>query len=694
LPAASSHEPRGAVLVAALSGRALASAARRGGYTPLVADLFGDVDTRQLAAAVEVVAGDFDTGFDPPALVAALRRLAAGRAVAGLVCGAGFEAAPDILDRLAQDWPLLGNHASAVRRLKDPVAFAAMCRELGIAHPEVRVLAPADPRGWLAKRAGASGGGHVVPAEAAPGAAPGRYWQRRVEGRPVSAAILADGKRAHVVAFTQQWAEPSPAEPLRYGGAVRPADLSTATGERLREIAIHVAEAVGLVGLNSADYILGGDDPALLEINPRPGASLDVLADDDGLLFHAHVEACRGRLPDRPMRFSGAHAAAVVWAPRAIVSVPALDWPAWAADRQPAGSAVAEGAPFCTVLARAPDAQAAREAVNRRVTIMLDRATRTRGRPPSVNALAAPLVEAMVRDADALRIAVSTGSRGERLIDCGSQAVGGIEAGVRMAQVCLGGLGVVSVTPDATFASWPFSVAVRSSQPVIACLGSQYAGWKLQSGTFFALGSGPARALAAREELYAEIGYRDEAETAALVIEAEGPPPADIVDEVADACRVRPAGLTILYAPTRSLAGSVQVVARSLEVAMHKAHTVHFPLHRIVDGAATAPLAPPHPDFLEALGRTNDAIIYGGRVWLFVEGSAGEARALAERLPSSTSRDYGEPFAAIFRRFNGDFYAIDPLLFSPAEAVVTAIEHGGGYRCGSVDLAKLHVSFG
>ena len=325
---------------------------------------------------------------------------------------------------------------------------------------------------------------------------------------------------------------------------------------------------------------------------------------------------------------------------------------------------------------------------------MLDRATRTRGRPPSVNALAAPLVEAMVRDADALRIAVSTGSRGERLIDCGSQAQGGVEAGVRMAQVCLGGLGAVSVTPDATFASWPFSLAVRSSQPVIACLGSQYAGWKLQSGTFFALGSGPARALAAREELYAEIGYRDEAETAALVIEAEGPPPADIVDEVADACRISPANLTILYAPTRSLAGSVQVVARSLEVAMHKAHAVHFPLHRIVDGAATAPLAPPHPDFLQALGRTNDAIIYGGRVWLFVEGSVAEAKALAETLPSSTSRDYGEPFAEIFRRFNGDFYAIDPLLFSPAEVVVTAIDHGGGYRAGAVDIAKLHVSFG
>src|SRR5205085_2711920 len=85
---------------------------------------------------------------------------------------------------------------------------------------------------------------------------------------------------------------------------------------------------------------------------------------------------------------------------------------------------------------------------------------------------------------------------------------------------------------------------------------------------------------------------------------------------------------------------------------------------------ATAPLVPPHPDFVIAMGRTNDAIIYGGQVHLFVTGPADEARALAERLPSEGSRDYGRPFAEIFKAVKGDFYAIDPMLFSPAEVIV------------------------
>jgi methenyltetrahydromethanopterin cyclohydrolase len=152
--------------------------------------------------------------------------------------------------------------------------------------------------------------------------------------------------------------------------------------------------------------------------------------------------------------------------------------------------------------------------------------------------------------------------------------------------------------------------------------------------------------------------------------------------------------ITVIYAPTQSLAGSVQVVARVLEVALHKAHEIMFPLDSIVDGMGTAPLAPPHPDVVTAMGRTNDAIIFGGRVHLFVTGPARDARALAEGLPSRTSRDYGKPFAEVFKAFKGDFYAIDRMLFSPAEAMVTALETGETFRAGAVDGALLDASFG
>ena len=213
------------------------------------------------------------------------------------------------------------------------------------------------------------------------------------------------------------------------------------------------------------------------------------------------------------------------------------------------------------------------------------------------------------------------------------------------------------------------------------------------SEAFFALGSGPARALAQKEAVLKEIGYRDEADVATLVIESGRPPPPEILDKVAGDCGVAPSALTVIYAPTQSLAGATQVVARVLEVALHKAHELKFPLGRIVDGMGAAPLSPPHPDFVSAMGRTNDAIIYGGRAQLYVTGPAEDAKELAEALPSRQSRDFGAPFAEIFKRFKGDFYAIDPMLFSPAEVIVTAVESGESFHAGEVHHKLLDASF-
>jgi methenyltetrahydromethanopterin cyclohydrolase len=321
----------------------------------------------------------------------------------------------------------------------------------------------------------------------------------------------------------------------------------------------------------------------------------------------------------------------------------------------------------------------------------------TGSQPVSVNARAKVLVERLEREAATLRIAVSRGPLGETLIDAGSGERGGITAGLRIAEICMAGLGTIELLPDAETPRWPWTLAVRSSAPVIACLASQYAGWRLAEETggsgFVALGSGPARALARKEPLFEQLGYQDNADTATLVLESSRPPPEAIIAKVARDCGIEPGRLTVIYAPTQSLAGSTQVVARVLEVALHKAHELKFPLDRIVDGMGAAPLSPPHPDFVTAMGRTNDAIIYAGRVHLFVTGPAADARALAMQLPSSGSRDYGRPFADIFRGFKGDFYAIDPMLFSPAQVTVTAIDAGESFRHGGVDLNLLDASF-
>lgn len=315
----------------------------------------------------------------------------------------------------------------------------------------------------------------------------------------------------------------------------------------------------------------------------------------------------------------------------------------------------------------------------------------------SVNARAAALVSQMIARADEFRIGVSRGGLGETLIDAGALCLGGLSAGLRLAEICMGGLGDVSLFCDAATPRWPWSVAVRSSNPVTACLASQYAGWRLTHGegkdAYFALGSGPARALARKEALFGELAYADEASEGVLVIEGDRPPPPAVVAKVAADCGLEPSRLTFIYAPTQSLAGGCQIVARVLEVALHKTHELKFPLERVLDGMGAAPLPPPHPDFIAAMGRTNDAIIYAGKAHLFVDGPAAEARSLAERLPSVASRDYGRPFAEIFRQFNGDFYAIDPMLFSPAEVIVTAVRSGESFRAGRCSLAILDASF-
>ncbi len=321
----------------------------------------------------------------------------------------------------------------------------------------------------------------------------------------------------------------------------------------------------------------------------------------------------------------------------------------------------------------------------------------------SVNRLSQPLVQELIDQADKLRLRISHLGNGCTIIDAGINAPGGLEAGRIITEICLGGMGNVSINNSCYTQNWPLTVNVHSTNPVLACLGSQYAGWSLSHEKYYALGSGPARSMARKEregvvgpveELYKELAYHDDFESTALVIENDAIPPVEIVDKVAAACGISPKKLTIIVTPTSSLAGCVQVVGRVLEVAMHKAHELHFPLENIIDGNGSAPICPPHPDFVKAMGRTNDAILFAGQAHLFVKGSDEDAEQLAQQLPSSTSKDYGKPFAEIFKSYNYDFFKIDGMLFSPASVIVTAVESGKSFRAGKLDNELLDLSFG
>ena len=313
---------------------------------------------------------------------------------------------------------------------------------------------------------------------------------------------------------------------------------------------------------------------------------------------------------------------------------------------------------------------------------------------PSVNALANPLVADLVANAKELRLGVAKSDNGATIVDAGVKHAGGLEAGRLIAEICMGGLGHVNLQASSVFPHWPWMLSVHSNNPILSCLGSQYAGWSLAHEKFFSLGSGPGRAIAGREDLFKDLGYKDQANAACLVLESDKAPPVEVIEKVSRDTGVAVKNLTFILTPTSSLAGTVQIVARVLEVAMHKIHSLHFPLDHVVDGMASSPLPPPSPDFLIGMGRTNDAILFGGHAHLFVKGSDDAAAKLAKELPSCSSRDYGRPFAEVFKAVNMDFYKIDPMLFSPAAVTVTALESGNTFTGGKLDVALIDQSFG
>jgi methenyltetrahydromethanopterin cyclohydrolase len=313
---------------------------------------------------------------------------------------------------------------------------------------------------------------------------------------------------------------------------------------------------------------------------------------------------------------------------------------------------------------------------------------------PTLNHRAWELADRMARDAGKLKIDVHTLDCGTRILDCGIQATGSVEAGRRLAEVCLSGLGNVEVLePDAPHWSWP-QVRVDSESAVAACMASQYAGWEIKGDGFFAMGSGPMRAAAGRESLFDTIGHREQPDRCVGVLETSTLPPESVCSDLAEKCGVAPARLTLLAARTSSQAGTVQIVARSVETAMHKLHELGFDLRRVDKGWGISPLPPVAASDLAAIGVTNDAILYGGYVELSARGDDGSLEEIGPRVPSSASSDFGRPFAEIFARYDHDFYRIDPMLFSPAVVVLINQDSGRTHRFGRFAPEVLAESFG
>jgi methenyltetrahydromethanopterin cyclohydrolase len=312
---------------------------------------------------------------------------------------------------------------------------------------------------------------------------------------------------------------------------------------------------------------------------------------------------------------------------------------------------------------------------------------------PGLNERAKRLADHLASSAASLRLEVHTLASGMRVLDCGIQAEGGIQAGLGLARVCLAGLAEVTLAPGEVAGIGCPMVQVATDWPIAACMASQYAGWQIAVGKFFAMGSGPMRAAAGREELFDKIGYREKAEVAIGVLETRKLPTDEVASFISERAQVPTAKITLLVAPAASQAGTLQVVARSVETALHKLGELGFDLAQVVSGYGTAPLPPVAKDEIQAIGRTNDAILYGGRVTLWVRADDAALAEIGPKVPSCSSSDHGAPFAQIFERYERDFYKIDPHLFSPAEIVFCNLNSGRLHRFGRIEPEVLRRSF-
>ncbi len=368
----------GSLLIASISGRSLAVAARRAGFTPLVADFFADADTQETAHACRKLTG-IGRGFRWQSLYPALSALAelAPSPILGLVHGSGFEDRPELLRLIAKRWPLLGTAAATVARLKSPEDFFTTLDRLGIAHPPTQREPPARGGTWLAKKRGGAGGSHIVPSRLAKTSAQ-IYFQEREAGRAVSALFVANGSGARVLGFSGQWTSPRPSSPWRYGGAVCPARVSPPLARKMTASVKKLARAYPIKGIASADFLLRDEEPLLLEINPRPGATLDIFDRGKRPLLRLHMEAVReGKLPSRALKLQGAMASAIVYAARRWQAPAGGAWPAWVGDRPKPSEWIDKSRPICTVSARAGTVAGARRLAEarRRKILQLFQAT-------------------------------------------------------------------------------------------------------------------------------------------------------------------------------------------------------------------------------------------------------------------------------------------------------------------------------
>lgn len=307
----------------------------------------------------------------------------------------------------------------------------------------------------------------------------------------------------------------------------------------------------------------------------------------------------------------------------------------------------------------------------------------------SLNRLAIERVDEALEFAEEFGIGAHELDGGATVLDFGVEFDGGIEAGLLLVDVQTAGLATVDTRMDTVDGAPVPHVQLQTDHPVLSLLCAQKAGWQMSLDDAEWLGSGPARALVAEEDVFRGVDYVDAFDLTALTVECDTLPGDTVADHVAERTGVERTGVHLLAFSSASVAGSVSVAARAAETAVYRLFEVGYDPSNVVSASGSAPMAPVAGDERTAMARTNDAIAYGGQVHLVVE----EDDERFAEIVSAASEDHGRTFREVFDDADWEFEAVPQAAFGPAQVTVDVIG-GPTHVHGEVDESVVAESFG
>jgi uncharacterized protein len=356
------------IIIAAISSRPYVQAAVDAGFDVIAIDAFIDQDTQEEAKRYYQL-GYQDGQLHAEALMQVLNEIDLTQ-VDGFYFGAGFEMNPDLLSLINEVVPVVGNSVDAIKQCKLPHQFFALCDMHAMLYPTYTYDRPKDSQGWLKKKIGGSGGHHISLLVDSDAEEEGVYYQKIQQGDSLSCLFLADQQQVKLIGVNEQWTYADHRMPYRYGGATSRVNLDETIKSRLMHFLMGVVKKLGLVGLNSCDFILQHDEIYMLEINPRLSASIDLYRPVEGNLFAAHAAACKGESVKQFVTSASAIAHQIIYATNDLMINDHQHWPDWVCDIPQPNQHISAGMPICTVIAEADKAEQAKQLVKERAVFI------------------------------------------------------------------------------------------------------------------------------------------------------------------------------------------------------------------------------------------------------------------------------------------------------------------------------------